>query len=135
MATSTGFKDLIDKPEWRPLAIAQQTGAAGRFLAYDLRNDTSKDPYIWNLYATTLFDKYLKSSDEWGYSANFTAIGGSIAAGSGAWFCPSHGPTGNIGGSPTATSFTLATLPNSATASINLFANSGDKQGYKIRVK
>lgn len=134
MATTTGFKDLIDKPEWRPLAIAQQTGSVGRCIAYDLRNDASKDPYLWNFYATTLFDKYLKSNDDWTYSANFTAVGGSIALGSYAKFVPSHGPTGTVGGSPTDSKFTMATLPNSATVPINIFTNAGDGTGYRIRV-
>lgn len=134
MATTTAFKDLIDKPEWRPLALAQQANAAGSCLAFDLRNDRSKDPYLWHWYATTLMDKYLKANDDWGYSANFTAVGGSIAAGSGCIFVPSHGPTGLVGGTPTTTSFTMATLPNSANTSINSFTNAGDQEGYKIRV-
>jgi len=134
MTTEMNFKDLIDKPEWRPLALAQQANAAGTNIAFDLRNDRCKDPYLWHWYATTLFDKYLKASDDWGYSANFTAPGGTIAAGAGCIFVPSHGPTGLVGGTPTTTSFTMATLPNSASTSINSFTNAGDQEGYKIRI-
>jgi hypothetical protein len=134
MSTETNYKDLLDKPDWRPLALAQQVNGAGTCLSFDLRNDRCKDPFLWHWYATTLIDKYLKANDEWGYSANFAAVGGTIAAGARSIDVPSHGPFGTVGGTPTASSFTLSALPNGASVGINGFTDSGDKEGYKIRV-
>jgi hypothetical protein len=134
MATTLNFKDIIDLPEWRPLAVKPTAAAAAQGLCHDLRNTGFKDPFIWNLASTTTLEKYSKVNDEWITTAAFTALGGTTAAGAGIIFTPSHGPTGTVAGSPTPTSFTLAALPNSGTVGLNQLANAGDGTGYRIRV-
>ena len=135
MATTLNFKNLIDVPEWRPMSVAPSASIDGQCLCSDLRNDVSANPYIWKLATTSTFEKYFPSNDEWVTPLAFTAVGGSIAAGAGIVFCPSHGPSGLVGGTPTTTSFTFAALPNSASIGINQLATQGDSIGYRIRVK
>jgi hypothetical protein len=134
MTTTLAFKDKIDLPEWRPLAIAPTTSAVGECLAFDLRNNNEADPWIYQQAGTTTIERYHKANDEWMTSAAFTAVGVTPAAGSGMIFVPSHGPAGAVGGTPTTTSFTLAALPNSASVAANALANRGDGVGFRIRV-
>jgi hypothetical protein len=134
MPTTLSFKDKIDKPDWRPLSITPIANAAGMQLVCDLRNDASRDPWLWGFAATTYLLKYLTPNDDWIQTQAFSAVGGAIAAGSFAIFCPSHGPTGVVGGTPTTTSFTLAALPNSAQVGENALADNGSGVGYRIRV-
>ena len=59
---------------------------------------------------------------------------GHAPPGSGILFVPSKGPSGTIGGTPTATAFTLSALPNGGAVGINQMANAGAGVGYTIRV-
>ncbi len=133
MATTINWKDLIDKTDWRPLAPAITAATtAGRSLVCDLRNSKYKNPYIWYYSTATYFEKYLKEADDWIYSRTFTAVGGTMGAGSAAVFVPSHGIFGVPPSTGTTTSITLATLSN--VAHLNSFANSGNGTGYQIRI-
>ncbi len=135
MTTTLSFKDKIDIPEWRPLAPSLANMAAGNCVAFDLRNDMKvQNPYAWLMQALTSLTRYHTANDAWSEMVAFTAVGGAIGAGSFCIFVPSHGISGTVGGSPTTTSFTLATLPNSASVLKNQFANAGHGFGYKIRV-
>lgn len=143
MPTTLNFKDVLDLPEWQPLTPALGATAAGTGIAYDMRNDYKVcDPYIFMMRALTGFERYNRFNDAWLEMTAFTAVGGAIGAGSHCVFVPSHGCSGTIGGTPTTTSFTLATLPNSASALINQFVNRGAglvtdtsvARGFKIRV-
>ena len=136
MTTTLNFKNKIDLPEWRPLASANVLPAAATpsAVAWDLRNDITQDPYFYKLTAATTIEKYSTVSDEWSIPLTATLTAGGVAAGSGMIFVPSHGPAGLVGGTPTTTSFTLATLPNAASVGVNQLANRGDGVGYKIRI-
>jgi len=135
MSTTLSFKQKIDLPEWKPLASALANTAAGNSTAFDLRNETGQaNPNIFLMQALTGLTRYNTVTDGWSEMTAFTTVGGTMAVGAYCVFVPSHGISGVVGGSPTTTSFTLATLPNSATALKNQFANKGDGVGYKIRV-
>lgn len=49
MATTLGFKDIIDKPEFRPLALALNAHAAGVSICGDRRNNEVRHPSIFQL--------------------------------------------------------------------------------------
>ena len=53
MSTTFTFKDQIDLPEWRPLSPAITASAAAVCMTSDLRNDLSRDPYVWKWTTTT----------------------------------------------------------------------------------
>ncbi|MCX6791056.1 MAG: hypothetical protein NTV62_02580, partial [Candidatus Gribaldobacteria bacterium] len=90
MATTLNFKNLIDLPEWRPLAVAPTANSATvpSGLAFDLRNDTSQDPYIYKLTSATTFEKYNAYNDEWISPLAATLTSGGVAAGAGIIFVP-----------------------------------------------
>ena len=135
MTTTLNFKDKIDLPEWRPLSSAILATAAGHCLAHDLRNTIKEqNPHIWCLQALTYINRYLSKNDAWIEGTAFTTMGGAIGLGTMLMFCPSHGPSGTINGTPTTTSFTLAALPNSASVLANQLADAGGGVGFKIRV-
>lgn len=135
MALTLSFKDVIDKPDWLPLAPCTVTHAAAMCLASDLRNDAARrNPYLYKLSSTTVIEKYLKEGDDWIAKTYAALTTGAISAGANMLFVPTHGPAGTVGGSPTTTSFTLAALPFSATVQPNQLANCGDGEGYMVRV-
>lgn len=135
MSLTLSFRNVLDKPEWRPLAPCTVTHAAAMNIASDLRNDASRrNPYLYKLSSTTVIEKYLKEADDWTPHTYATLTTGAISAGAFSLFVPSHGPTGTVAGSPTTTSFTLAALPNSGTVLPNQLANCGDGDPYMIRV-
>jgi hypothetical protein len=136
MATITNFKDIIDLPEWRPLAVANTANSAvgPMTLCSDLRNDWTQDPYIYKINTATQIEKYHTANDEWTIPMPVTITAGAVGAGSALIFAPSQGPMGGVSGSPTSTSFTLSALPNGASVGTNQLSNMGDGVGYKIRV-
>lgn len=134
MSTTLSFKRGIDKPEWRYISTALTGSLVGQSFCHDERNASWADPHIWVLQALTYLNKYNPRTDGWNSDPAFTTLGGAIGPGTIAVFCPSHGPTGLVGGSPSTTSFTLATLPNAASVNINALANNGNNIGYRIRV-
>lgn len=134
MTTTLNFKNLIDLPEWRPCAVGPSTSIVGECMAFDLRSNNYRDPYLYHQASTTTIECYNQLNDEWYIRKAFTAVGVTPAAGSGVIFVPSHGPSGTVGATPSTANITLAALPNSATVGINQLANRGDGTGYRIRI-
>lgn len=133
MATTLSFKDVIDKPEWRPLSNALNIDAAGVCLCSDLRTSEDRHPYIYQLVSNTVLNAYNIKSDDWINLAS-PALAGTFGAGAGCLFVPSAGPNGTIAAGATTTTFTLTTaLP--AAVGVNQLANRGTgNRGFKIRI-
>lgn len=132
MATTLGFKDIIDTPKWRPNSPALGASAAGGCLAYDMRNDSQGPAYIYFLRSATLLDGYDPTTDEW-VSIISPALAGTFGAGAAAVLHPTQGPRGTIAAGATTTTFTLTTaLP--AAVGVNQLANRGDGVGHRVRV-
>lgn len=131
MSTTLAFKDIIDLPEWRPIANAITTNAIGMALACDLRNNEDRHPLIYYLTSNTALSAYNVKNDDWTALAS-PALTGTFGAGATAIFHPSQGPRGTISAGTT-TSVTLSTaLP--AAVGINQLANRGDGRGFRIRI-
>jgi hypothetical protein len=132
MATTLGFKDILDLPMWRPEAPALAASAAGSSLSWDMRNGETNTPYIYLLRSATAFDFYDPTTGEWGALAS-PALAGTFGAGATSIMHPSQGPRGTIAAGATTTTFTLTTaLP--AAVGVNQLANRGDGIGYRIAV-
>lgn len=132
MPTTLSFKDIIDLPEWRPLANAPSSTAAGTSLAFDLRNNEDRHPLIYFFRFVSAIDAYNTKNDEW-MTLSSPGLGGTFGAGAGAVFYPSGGPSGTLGAGCTTTTLVLSTaLP--AAVGANQLANRGDGIGFKIRV-
>ena len=132
MATTLGFKDLIDKPEWRPLAVGLNAHAAGISLAADLRNDLTRHPEIFQLASAAILNAFNPANDGWSF-LNTPGLTGTFGAGAGCIFMPSRGPCGTLAAGGTTTSVVLSTaLP--AAVGLNQLANRGDGVGFRIRI-
>lgn len=127
-----GFKDAIDIPEWRPLAVAPNASAAGGCLISDLRNSEDRHPQIFQLATAAILNSYHVKNDGWSFVGS-PALTGTFGAGAGGIFMPARGPRGTIAAGATTTKITLTTaLP--ASIGTNQLAGRGDGIGFKIRI-
>lgn len=132
MATTLGFKEILDLPMWRPESPALAASAAGSSLSWDMRNGETNTPYIYLLRSATAFDFYDPTTGEWGALAS-PALTGTFGAGATSVMHPTQGPRGTIASGATTTTFALTTaLP--AAVGVNQLANRGDGIGYRIAI-
>lgn len=133
MATSLNFKDIIDLPEWRPLANAPAVSSSGACLVSDPRGTEGRHPLVYYLTSNTTFYAYNVKNDEWFQLAS-PALAGTFGAGAGMVFSPTQGPMGTLAAGWSTTQGALTTaLP--ATVGPNQLANRGDgTRGFKIRI-
>ena len=132
MATVTNFKDILDLPDWRPLAVCPSADGAGRCLAGDMRNNEDRHPELFFLGSGTALCSYNAKQDGW-TTVGSPALAGYFGAGGAAVFSPRGGPKGTLAGGNSATAVTLSTaLP--AAVGPNQLADRGDGRGFRIRV-
>ncbi len=132
MATTFAFKDIIDKPLWRPLAPSLATTAAGSSMACDLRPNERNAPFNYLLLNATSLYAYNPYNDGWMQLAS-PALTGTFGAGATCVLHPTQGPRGTIAAGSTTTSITLSTaLP--AAVGTNQLANCGNGEGFWIRL-
>lgn len=133
MATTLGFKDIIDLPEWRPLASAPASSGAGSCMASDPRGTENRSPWVFYLNSNTALYAYNVKNDDWFQLAS-PALAGTFGAGAGMVFSPTQGPMGTLAAGWTTTQGALSTaLP--ASVGPNQLANRGDgTRGFKIRI-
>lgn len=132
MTTNLSFKDIIDLPEWRPLAPAPTINDKGASLATDYRNNEYNDPGIYQLASSTVLNAYHQANDEWMSYAS-PGLAGTFGAGAECVFAPRQGPSGHLAAGCTTSKLILTTaLP--ASVGINQLANNGNDIGYVIRV-
>jgi hypothetical protein len=127
------FKKVIDRQIWVSSAPAPNAHAAAVCLASDLRSDVSRNPFVYQVAAATVLNRYNIVTKSW----NLIGSPGMavLAAGAAAVFAPSFGLQGTIAAGATTTSIALTTaLP--AAVGINMLANRGGsgEYGFKIRV-
>jgi hypothetical protein len=127
------FKNVIDTPIWRPHAPLLLVTAAGTCSAWDMRKSAERNaPFTYVLRNATTLYAYNPLNDDWMTLGN-PALGGTHGAGSCCVFHPTAGPRGTISAGATGTEFTLSTALLSAVGA-NQLANSGDGEGYYIRL-
>lgn len=131
MPTAYNIKPIHDLPEWYPLANPLNANAAAGCVAYDKREGPMRHPLIYHFVSAVILNAYNPVTDEWINLASPAM--GTFAAGAGAVFVPSSGPSGTIASGASTTQFTLSTaLP--AAVGVNQLANRGDGVGFTIRV-
>jgi hypothetical protein len=132
MPTTLDFKDIIDLPDWRPLAVAPSTTAAAVCIAGDYRNSEIRHHEIFQLASATILNAYHVKNDGWSTVIN-PALTGTFGAGAAMIMMPSRGPRGTIAAGATSSKITLTTaLP--ATVGVNQLAGRGDGIGFTIRI-
>lgn len=126
------FQDILDKPEYRPLATAPNASAAGGSLTGDLRNNDDRHPVLFQLVSATVFNQYNAKNDGWSLVGS-PALAGVFAAGANSVFVPSQGVRGAITAGSSTTKIVTSTV-QAVTIPTNRLANRGGGRGYKIRI-
>jgi hypothetical protein len=137
MPTTLSFKDVIDKPQWRPVASSHTASPSiGPIFFGDHRN--SEDRYPKLIEMPTAVTQNFYNIKNGGWTQATTPLTGSWGSGANAVFMPHRGPRGTLTGTPTSTHFVLSTLESiggiALTAGLGQFANRGDGIGFKIRI-
>jgi len=129
---ANNFKLVIDRQMWVQTYPSPNAHAAGASLAADLRNDLSRDPFIYQLVSATVLNRHNIITKGWNFIVS-PALGGTFGAGAGCVFAPSCGLMGNIGTGCSPTSIVTSTVINAI--GVNMLANrGGGTYGFRIRV-
>jgi len=129
------FKKVLDRQMWVQVAASPNAHAAAMSMAGDLRNDTSRNPFIYTLHNNALLNRYNIVTKAWQVVSTAPLTAGTFGAGSTSAFAPSFGAVGTIAAGATTTSVTLTTaLP--AAVGLNMLANRGGsgELGFKLRI-
>jgi hypothetical protein len=130
---SNNFKKAIDRMMWVQVAPSPTAHAAGGSVASDLRNDLSRNPFIYQLGSASVLNRYNGITKGW-QSLGSPGLGGTFGAGAGCIFAPSMSLLGNIGAGCT-TSKIVTTTVQTAVGN-NMLANRGGsgEYGYRVRI-
>lgn len=129
---ANNFKRGIDRQLWVQVSPTPNAHTAGAGLASDLRNDLSRNPFIYQFASNTVLNRYNLITKSWNFIFS-PAIAGTFGAGAGTVFVPSHGLTGAIGSGCTTSSIITTTTISSIAP--NMLANRGGSGEYGFRVR
>jgi hypothetical protein len=127
------FKKVIHFQKWRAVAPSQNAHAAGGGIACDLRNDVSRNPFVYQLVSATVMNRFNIIQKGWDGTAVNPGLGGTFGAGAGAVFAPSFSLVGAIGAGCSTTSVVTTTAMTSV--GTNMLANRGGSGDYGFRVR
>ena len=129
---ANSFINVIDRQKWVQVPPTVNAHAAGMGIASDLRNDVTRNPFVYQLTSATVFNRYNIIQKAWEPVVS-PALAGTFGAGAGCVFAPSAGIEGAI-----TTGATTTSIPTSTTITavgVNMLANrGGDSYGFKIRI-
>lgn len=128
------FKKVIDRQMWVQVAPAPAPHTTAASMASDLRNDVSRNPFVYQLYSNTTVNRFNIVTKAWGAIPS-PALSGTFGAGAAAVFAPSFGAVGTIAAGATTTSVTLSTALPTAVG-VNMLGNRGGSgdYGFKLRI-
>ena len=129
------FKKVIDQLVWRQVPPAPNAHASGSSVCADMRNDASRNPFIYNLISNSILNRFNIVTKGWQIVTTTPLTAGTFAAGATSAFAPSFGAVGTIAAGATTTSITLSTALPTAVG-VNMLANRGGsgELGFKIRI-
>lgn len=128
------FKKVIDRQIWVQVAPAPTAHSAAVSLASDLRNDVSRNPFVYQLASNTVLNRFNIVTKGWGALPS-PALAGTFGAGAASVFAPSFGAVGTIAAGATTTSVILSTALPTAVG-VNMLGNRGGSgdYGFKLRI-
>ena len=128
------FKKVIDRLMWAQVAPSPNLHAAGSCMAVDMRNNTTRNPFVYNLVSATVLNRYNIVTKGWNFVQS-PALAGTFGAGAATAFAPSRALTGTIAAGATTTSVVLSTALPTAVG-LNMLANRGGSGdlGFRIRI-
>jgi hypothetical protein len=128
------FKSGINRLMWVQTSPTITAHAIATSMAYDLRNDASQNPYVYNFISNTSLARFNTTTKAW-QALTSPALAGTFGTGATSAFVPSFGAVGTIAAGATTTRFTLSTALPTAVALNGLATRSGvGTLGYKIRI-
>jgi len=129
------FKKGLDVLIWRQTSPSPNAHAAAMSMASDMRNDSSRNPFIYTLHSNSLLNRYNVITKAWQLATATPLTAGTFGAGSTSAFAPSFGAVGTIAAGATTTSVTLSTALPTAVG-LNMLANRGGsgELGFKLRI-
>lgn len=127
------FKPGINRLQWVQTAPSPNVSSTGTSLASDLRNDGSRNPYVYSSVTNATLNRFNIFAKAWERTVS-PALAGTFGAGATSFFVPSFGAVGTIAAGATTTSFTLSTALPTAVG-VNILANRGaGASGFKVRI-
>lgn len=131
---ANAFKKIIDRNMWVQSYPSPNAHAAGASLACDLRNDVSRNPFIYHLVSSTVLNRHNAITKGWNFVVS-PALAGTFGAGAASIFAPSCALMGNIGAGCTTTK--IVTTTSITAVGVNMLANRGGSgdYGFRIRIK
>ena len=129
------FKKVIDRMMWVQTVPAPNAHAAASSMAADMRNNTTRNPFIYQLVSNAVLNRYNIVTKAWQLAAANPLTAGTFGAGSTSAFAPSFGAVGTIAAGATTTSVTLSTALPTAVG-VNMLANRGGsgELGFRLRI-
>jgi hypothetical protein len=128
------FKKVIDRLMWAQVAPSPNAHAAGSCMAVDMRNNSTRNPFVYNLVSGTVLNRYNIVTKAWALVQS-PALAGTFGAGAASAFAPSRALVGTIAAGATTTSVVLSTALPTAVGT-NMLANRGGSGdlGFRIRI-
>ena len=128
------FKKVVDTLVWRQVSPMPNAHAAAVSVCSDLRNDISRNPFVYQLVSAAILNRYNIITKGSAFSVN-PGLGGTFGAGAASAFVPSFGLVGTIAAGATTTSVVLTTALPTAVGT-NMLANRGGsgEYGFKLRI-
>jgi hypothetical protein len=132
---ANAFKKVLDRQIWVQVWPSPVIAASAMSLASDLRNDSSRNPFVYGIYSNTNLVRYNIVSKAWQLVSATPLTAGTFGAGATSAFAPSFGAVGTIAAGATTTSVTLSTALPTAVG-LNMLANRGGsgELGFKLRI-
>lgn len=127
------YKKAIDRMMWVQVAPSPNAHATGGGMACDLRNDLSRNPFIYQLVSAAILNRFNGITKGWQLAIN-PGLGGTFGAGAGCVFAPSFSLLGSIGAGCTSTSVVTTTVMTAV--GVNMLGNRGGsgEYGYRVRI-
>ena len=128
------FKKVIDRMMWAQVAPMPNAHTTAASLCSDLRNDVSRNPFVYQLVSNTVLNRFNIVSKGSAFTLN-PSLAGTFGAGAASVFAPSFGLVGTIAAGSTTTMVVLSTALPTAVG-LNMLANRGGsgEYGFKLRI-
>ena len=124
----------IHRQQWVQVTPVPNAHAAGMGIACDLRNDLSRNPFIYSLVSNSVLNRFNIITKASSLLINHS-LSGTFGAGAGAVFAPSSSINGVIDTGCTNSFIKTSTVIGSAGPGINMLANRGGSGEYGFRLR
>lgn len=129
---ANGFKRIIDRQMWVQVAPAPNVHAAGVSVSTDLRNDASRNPFVYQVAGTVTLNRYGATMKGWQFVANPAVA--AVGAGATSVFAPSRALVGVIGAGSSTTSINTTTVMTAVGANSLASREDAATYGYRVRI-